>query len=69
MHWQVLLNNSPVEHRPIKIEKPHTIGYSLTTKIKAGESCLLRKNVAVVDSRNHKKENLITDAIKCLTDL
>lgn len=69
MHWQVLLNNSPVENRPIKIEKPHTIGYSLTTKIKAGESCLLRKHVAVVDSRNHKKENLITDAIKCLTDL
>ena len=69
MSWQVLHNNCPIERRPIKIEKPHTIGYSLTTKIKAGESCLLRKYVAVVDSRYHKKENLIMDAIKCLTNL
>lgn len=69
MSWQVLHNNCPIERRPIKIEKPHTIGYSLTTKIKASESCLLRKYVAVVDSRYHKKENLIMDAIKCLTNL
>lgn len=69
MSWQVLHDNCPIERRPIKIEKPHTIGYSLTTKIKAGESCLLRKYVAVVDSRYHKKENLIMDAIKCLTNL
>lgn len=69
MSWQVLHNNCPIERRPIKIEKPHTIGYSLTTKIKPGESCLLRKYVAVVDSRYHKKENLILDAIKCLTNL
>ena len=69
MSWQVLHDNCPIERRPIKIEKPHTIGYSLTTKIKPGESCLLRKYVAVVDSRYHKKENLILDAIKCLTNL
>ena len=69
MRWQVLLNGSPIECRPIKIEKPHTIGYSLTTRIKAGESCLLRKYVAVVDSRYHKKEKLITDAVQCLTNL
>lgn len=66
MQWQVLHNGLPIERRPIKIEKPHTIGYSLTTEIKAGDTCLLRKCVAVVDSRNHKKENLITDAIECL---
>ena len=69
MRWQVLQNGTPIERRPIKIEKPHTIGYSLTTRIKAGESCVLRKYVAVVDSRYHKKENLITDAIKWLTNL
>ena len=69
MQWQVLHNGFPIEQRPIKIEKPHTIGYSLTTKIKAGDTCLLRKCVSVVDSRNHKKENLIADALACLTNL
>lgn len=69
MKWQVLQNGVLLDQRPIKIEKPHTIGYSLTTKMKAGDSCLLRKYVAVVDSRNHEKENLITDAIGCLTNL
>jgi maltose phosphorylase len=69
MQWQVLYNGSPIEQRPIKIEKPHTIGYSLTKKIKAGDTCLLRKYVSVVDSRNHKKENLIADALACLTNL
>lgn len=69
MQWQVLHNGKPITRRPIKIEKPHTIGYSMITEIKAGDTCVLRKYVAVVDSRSHKKENLIADAIGCLTNL
>ena len=69
MNWQVLRNGALIQSRPIKIEKPHTIGYSLTIDIKQGESCLLRKTVAVVDSRHHEKDHLIDDAIACLTEL
>ena len=68
MNWQVLHNDIPVGKRPIKIEKHHTIGYSLTTQIKAGESCTLKKNVAVLDSRNHSKDQLIANTLKCLTN-
>ena len=68
MNWQVLHNEIPIGKRPIKIEKHHTIGYSLTTQIKAGESCTLKKNVAVLDSRNHSKDQLIANTLKCLTN-
>ena len=68
MKWQVLHNGLPINKRPIKIEKPHTIGYSLTTNIQMGDSCLLRKTVAVVDSRHHEKDHLIEDALACLTN-
>ena len=68
MNWQVLHNDIPIGKRPIKIEKHHTIGYSLTTQIKAGESCTLKKNVAVLDSRNHSKDQLIANTLKCLTN-
>jgi maltose phosphorylase len=68
MNWQVWHNNSQIETRPIKIEKPHTIGYSLTLKLKTGDTCKLRKVVAVVDSQHHKKDHLISDAIACLTN-
>lgn len=68
MNWEVLHNDIPVGKRPIKIEKHHTIGYSLTTNIKAGETCVLKKNVAVLDSRTHDKDQLVSDAIKCLTN-
>ena len=68
MKWQVLVNGSPIGARPIKIEKPHTIGYSLTTNIKTGDTCTLRKIVAVVDSHHHEKDHLIEDAIACLTN-
>jgi len=66
MKWKVLLNGQPLDMRPIKIEKPHTIGYSLTTNIKVGDTCLLRKMVAVVDSLHHSKDHLIEEAEACL---
>ena len=68
MNWQVLHNDIPIGKRPIKIEKHHIIGYSLTTQIKAGDTCTLKKNVAVLDSRNHSKDQLITNTLKCLTN-
>jgi len=69
MSWEALYNNSPLIQRPIKIEKQHTIGYSLITSIKPGNTCLLRKKVVVMDSRTHEKDQLITDATQCLTNL
>jgi maltose phosphorylase len=69
MNWEVLYNDSQLVQRPIKIEKQHTIGYSLTTSIKPGDTYLLRKKVVVKDSRTHNKEQLITDAVQCLTNL
>ena len=66
MKWQVLVNGMPLEKRPIKIEKPHTIGYSLTTNIKPGDTCVLCKTVAVVDSLHHEKDKLIDHSIACL---
>lgn len=69
MNWQVVHNGTPIQSRPIKIEKPYTIGYSLTINVKPGDVCLLRKTVSVVDSRNHDKDHLIDDALACLTDL
>ena len=69
MKWQILHNGKILEKRPIKIEKPHTIGYSLTTNIKAGDKCVLRKYVVVMDSRFHEKDHLIADALECLTNL
>lgn len=68
MNWQVLYNDIPIGKRPIKIEKHHIIGYSLTTQIKAGDTCTLKKNVAVLDSRNHSKDQLIANTLKCLTN-
>ena len=68
MKWQVLINGTPLELRPIKIEKPHTIGYSLTTNIKPGDTCVLCKTVAVVDSLHHDKDKLIDNSIACLTN-
>ena len=69
MKWQVMHNGKVIEKRPIKIEKPHTIGYSLTTNIMAGDTCVLRKYVVVMDSRYHEKDHLIDDATECLTNL
>jgi maltose phosphorylase len=69
MSWEAHYNNTPLIQRPIKIEKQHTIGYSLITSIKPGDTCLLRKRVVVMDSRTHEKDQLITDATQCLTNL
>ena len=69
MRYEVLHNNTLIERRPIKIEKTHTIGYSQTINIQAGDRCVLRKYVSVVDSNNHKKEGLVQEAITCLTNL
>ncbi len=68
MKWEVLHNDIPLGKRPIKIEKHHIIGYSLTTNIKAGETCTLKKNVAVLDSRSRSKDQLVADTLKCLTN-
>ena len=69
MTWSAQYNNTPLVQRPIKIEKQHTIGYSLITNIKPGDTCLLQKKVVIMDSRTHDKELLITDAVQCLTNL
>ena len=69
MTWSAQYNNTPLVQRPIKIEKQHTIGYSLITNIKPGDTCLLQKKVVVMDSRTHNKEQLITDAVQGLTNL
>lgn len=68
MTWSVRNNNTPIIQRPIKIEKQHTIGYSLITNIKPGDTCLLQKKVVIMDSRTHEKDQLITDSIQCLTN-
>jgi maltose phosphorylase len=69
MRWKVQYNNTLLKQRPIKIEKQHTIGYSLTTSIKPGDCCKLQKQVVVMDSRAHHTEQLINDTIQCLTNL
>jgi maltose phosphorylase len=69
MDWSVKYNNTPIVQRPIKIEKQHTIGYSLITSIKPGDTCTLLKRVIVMDSRTHIKNQLIQDTIQCLINL
>ena len=69
MKWSVLSNGSPLIQRPIKIEKQHTIGYSQITSIKPGDTCVLQKQVVVMDSRTHDTEQLINDTVECLTNL
>jgi trehalose/maltose hydrolase-like predicted phosphorylase len=69
MSWKVLYNNAPLVQRPIKIEKQHTIGHSLITSIKPGDTCQLQKKVVVMDSRTHDKDQLITNATQCLINL
>jgi maltose phosphorylase len=67
MTWTILYNNEPLIQRPIKIEKQHTIGYSLMTSIHPGDTCQLLKKVAIMDSRNHQ-DQLINHTIQCLTN-
>jgi maltose phosphorylase len=69
MKWSVLSNGTPLIQRPIKIEKQHTIGYSQITSIKPGDTCVLQKQVVVMDSRTHDTEQLINDTVECLTNL
>ena len=69
MTWNILYNNTPLVQRPIKIEKQHTIGYSLITNIKPGDTVMLQKKVVIMDSRTHLTDQLITDATQCLTNL
>ena len=69
MSWKVFYNNTPLVQRPIKIEKQHTIGHSLITSIKPGDTCMLQKKVVVMDSRTHDKDQLINNATQCLINL
>ena len=68
MNWSLQYNGKPVVQRPIKIEKPRTIGYSLITNIHPGDKCVLQKRVVVQDSRTHEKDNLIDDTLACVTN-
>lgn len=69
MNYVIRKADTPVAHRPIKIEKTHIVGYSATLPMRAGESYVLQKNVVVLDSRNHEKDTLIDRAVQCLTNL
>lgn len=69
MNWEVFYNDTPLQQRPIKIEKQHTIGYSIITTIKPGDTCMLRKKVVVMDSRTYGQDDLINKTTQCLTNL
>lgn len=66
MNYQLMKNGVLVTQRPIKIEKQDVIGFSITQYLKPGDQFLLRKNVTVVDSNHHPKDQLIDEAVRCL---
>ncbi len=68
MNYQMYKNNLLVSKRPIKVEKQKVIGYSLTQSILPGETLLLKKNVAVLDSLHNDKDSLIENTVQCLTN-
>jgi maltose phosphorylase len=66
MNYQLMKNNALVSQRPIKVEKQDVIGFSVTQQIAPGDTLVLHKNVAVVDSNQFAKDQLIDKAIECL---
>ncbi len=66
MNYSIEKDGVLVPHRPIKIEKQHIVGYSVTLPIHSGETYVLKKRTVVVDSHNHEKGRLIEDAEQCL---
>ncbi len=68
MNYQLRKNTTWISQRPIKVEKQDAIGYSVTQKMVPNDKFLLCKNVAVVDSLRYKKEQLIDEAVRCLTN-
>jgi hypothetical protein len=69
MNYSLTKNGLPVTQRPIKVEKQDVIGFSMTQKVVPNDTLLLRKNVIVVDSQRFAKEQLIDEALRCLTNL
>ncbi len=68
MNYAVFKNGEAVQHRPIKIEKQHIVGYSATLPVQEGETYVLQKRVVVQDSRYHGKDTLIDSTTQCLTN-
>ena len=69
MNYHLTKNGTLVTQRPIKVEKQDVIGFSLTQKVVPNDTLVLHKNVIVVDSLRYAKEQLIDEAVKCLTNL
>lgn len=69
MNYTLTKNGAFVTQRPIKVEKQDVIGFSITQKVVPNDTLLLRKNVIVVDSKRFAKEQLIDEALRCLTNL
>lgn len=69
MNYQLYKNDVLVAKRPIKVEKQEVIGYSLTQTIQPGDTIMLKKNVAVLDSLHNDKDSLIENTIQCLINL
>ena len=58
MSYEFLKNNEPFKVIPAKIEKEKQVGYSVGCDVKKGESVMLNKYVAIVDSINYPKSEL-----------
>lgn len=69
MNYQLTKNGTLVHQRPIKVEKQDVIGFSVTHKIAPNDTLVLHKNVIVVDSLRYPKDQLIDEAVRCLTNL
>lgn len=53
MTFALFKNGEKVQKTPIRIEKQHILGYSITEEIRPGDVFLIRKRVAVTDSLNY----------------
>lgn len=69
MNYSLTKNGVLVTQRPIKVEKQDVIGFSLTQKVVPNDTLVLHKQVIVVDSQRYAKEQLIDEAVRCLTNL